>query len=94
MDPSEPVGKEAEELVQEGQLVCRLTNQHFTATDAEETLQNFIEQFHREYRIEFEDMVRFPDRLRVHRCQDESRQDTIPHRFSGRVRGGEAARSQ
>ena len=58
MDPSEPVGKEAEELVQEGQLVCRLTNQHFTATDAEETLQNFIEQFHREYRIEFEDMAR------------------------------------
>ena len=58
LDPSESVGEEVEELVQEGQLVCRLTNQHFTATVAEETLQNFIEQFHREYRIEFEDMDR------------------------------------
>ncbi len=58
LDPSEPAGEDGEELVQEGQLVCRLTNQHFTATEAEETLQAFIEQLHREYRIEFEDMER------------------------------------
>jgi type I restriction enzyme M protein len=47
-----------EEIVPEGQLVCRLTNEHKTASEAEETLQAFIEQLHREYRIEFGDMER------------------------------------
>lgn len=44
-------------VVPEGQLVCRLTDQQVTATDAEEKLQDFIEQLHREYRIEFDDMT-------------------------------------
>ncbi len=60
--PLEPVEGETtgegEDVVPEGQLVCRLTNEHVAATDAEETLQAFIEQLHREYRIEFEDMER------------------------------------
>lgn len=62
MLPDDPIEQEAEgndqEVVPEGQLVCRLTNRHVTATDAEEKLQEFIEQLHREYRIEFDDMER------------------------------------
>src|SRR5262249_46612975 len=47
-----------EEVVLEGSLVCALTGQQREATPQEETLQSFIEQLHREYGIDLEDMER------------------------------------
>lgn len=48
----------SEDVVLEGTLVCALTGEHRSATPQEETLQSFIEQLHREYGIELEDMAR------------------------------------
>ncbi|NLS90944.1 MAG: N-6 DNA methylase [Planctomycetaceae bacterium] len=47
-----------EDLVPEGKLVCALTGEHKTVSPQEETLQSFIEQLHREYAVELEDMAR------------------------------------
>jgi len=58
LENGEAASEDGDEVVPEGQLVCRLTNEHVPATAAEETLQAFIEQLHREYRIEFADMER------------------------------------
>src|SRR5262249_6492127 len=49
---------DGEEVVLEGTLVCALTGEHRPATPQEETLQSFVEQLHREYGIELDDMAR------------------------------------
>lgn len=58
----EPQADEAEgadeDVVREGTLVCALTGTHRQATPAEEVLQSFIEQFHREYGIPLDDLER------------------------------------
>src|SRR6266511_2468841 len=48
----------SEDVVLEGTLVCALTGEHKLATPQEETLQSFIEQLHREYAVELQDMAR------------------------------------
>jgi type I restriction enzyme M protein len=48
----------ADELVLEGTLVCALTGEHKAATEQEQTLQSFIEQLHREYKVDLSDMER------------------------------------
>ncbi|MFT3769601.1 MAG: hypothetical protein QM820_29550 [Minicystis sp.] len=57
-EPAEGGGDDDEEVVLEGTLVCALTGEHRTSTPAEEVLQSFIEQLHREYGIPLEDMER------------------------------------
>lgn len=47
-----------EEVVLQGTLVCAITGEHRAATPQEEVLQSFIEQLHREYRIDLADMAR------------------------------------
>ncbi len=49
---------DAEEVVLEGSLVCALTGEQREATPQEETLQSLIEQLHREYGVDFEEMAR------------------------------------
>jgi hypothetical protein len=56
-EPAEAEGGE-EEVVLEGKLVCALTGEHRADNPAEQILQSYIEQFHREYGIPLEDMER------------------------------------
>lgn len=58
INAGEQVEEGAEDLVPEGKLVCGLTGEHRTATPQEETLQSFIEQWHREYGVALVDMAR------------------------------------
>lgn len=51
-------GNSDNDVVLEGTLVCALTGEHKPATPQEETLQSFIEQLHREYAVDLEDMAR------------------------------------
>jgi type I restriction enzyme M protein len=53
-----PDGDGGDDLVPEGKLVCALTGDFRKDTDQERTLQQLIEQLHREYGIAYEDMVR------------------------------------
>jgi type I restriction enzyme M protein len=57
-DAGDAVDGDGDDIVLEGTLVCALTGEHKTATPQEETLQSFIEQLHREYGAELEDMGR------------------------------------
>ncbi len=47
-----------EDVVLEGTLICALTGEHKKATDAENLTQSLIEQLHREYGVDFNDMAR------------------------------------
>lgn len=51
-------GNGESDVVLEGTLVCALTGEPKPATPQEETLQSFIEQLHREYAVDLEDMAR------------------------------------
>ena len=53
-----PGGESGEDLVPEGKLVCALTGDFRKDTDQERTLQQLIEQLHREYSIAYGDMDR------------------------------------
>ena len=53
-----PDGDGGDDLVPEGKLVCALTGDFRKDSDQERTLQQLIEQLHREYGIAYEDMDR------------------------------------
>jgi type I restriction enzyme M protein len=59
---AEPADEEVEgaeeEAAPENDLLCRLTGDRYKRTDEEEALQDLIDQLHREYRFELDDMER------------------------------------
>lgn len=57
MEP--PVEEEStEEPVERDTLICALTRREYPDSDVERTMQSLIEQLHREYHVEIEDMAR------------------------------------
>jgi type I restriction enzyme M protein len=57
MDREDGVQDETE-TVEQGRLVCQLTQVHREATEHEQQLQNLVEQLHLEYGVELDDMQR------------------------------------
>ena len=57
-EENEQLESDGEELVEEGKLICALTQEQRPETDQEKTLQSFIEQLHLEYGIPLELMAR------------------------------------
>jgi len=53
-----PDGNGRDDLVPEGKLVCALTGEFKKDTDQERTVQQLIEQLHREYGVPYEEMER------------------------------------